>query len=136
MKGFRRFNPFRRKISRQHKGNHKIQTLFNIVSHRTVDNPIFFQSSSHQTTATFRFFLCLFPLALVKIKCFLLHQFHGSCFRWMLEGIIKDLGCRVLVINLLARSLLIETGSGGIRLMIPGISFMSFRMELMLFLAR
>jgi len=29
-----------------------------------------------------------------------------------------------LVTKLLARSLLIETGRGGIRLMIPGISFM------------
>lgn len=37
---------------------------------------------------------------------------------------IQEYTCVVLVIKLFARSLLIETGRGGIRLMIPGISFM------------
>jgi hypothetical protein len=42
----------------------------------------------------------------------------------MLGGMLYDIGCVVLDNRLLARSSLIETGRAGIRLMIPGISFM------------
>jgi hypothetical protein len=53
----------------------------------------------------------------------------------MLGGMLYDIGCVVLDNRLLARSSLIETGRAGIRLMIPGISFMSVKMALILFLA-